>query len=92
MPEYKVLKDFPSRNGAKEYKTGRIIELNKSTRTRTLIAMGYIKEAERETDPTFKIAWAIKNHVKGAERVKVQRYYPAESFDGQCYLVEIYGK
>lgn len=48
MPAYKVNTRFPSRNGAKEYKEGQIIQLEENSRTKSLIEMGYIEPAEEE--------------------------------------------
>lgn len=44
MHEYRVLKEFPSRNGAKNYEPEQLIWLRLNTRTRALVDLGYIQE------------------------------------------------
>lgn len=47
MGVYKVLKDFPSRNGVKQYEAGTSVQLDDNSRTKALIEMGFI---EKDTD------------------------------------------
>lgn len=43
MHEYKIIKDFPSRNGVKHYKAGNTVVLGWNSRTKALIGMGFIR-------------------------------------------------
>lgn len=56
---YKVLKDFPSRNGVRQYQAGQSIQLDLNSRTKSLLEMGYIENTVVERDSTTTIAEAI---------------------------------
>lgn len=69
MGVYKVLKDFPSRNGVKQYKAGTSIQLYDNSRTKALVEMGAIaKTAKGPTSLTCDIVRAISNIPKIGDR------------------------
>ncbi|MCM1218178.1 MAG: hypothetical protein NC548_27145 [Lachnospiraceae bacterium] len=86
---YKVLKDFPSRNGANQYKAGRVIQLDMNTRTKALVEMGYIKEAFLKSSPnmTADIALAIKRNIESVKHVRATLDHRTNT--GAVYAVSI---
>lgn len=50
MTLYKVLKDFPSRNGVTQYKVGQSVCLDPNSRTKALVEMGYVEEYSPDDD------------------------------------------
>lgn len=70
MSAYKVIKDFPSRNGVTQYKAGQTIQLDENSRTKALVEMGYIEKHSAGKDLITSIAVAIQQ-VTGIKRTKI---------------------
>lgn len=70
MGIYKVLKDFPSRNGVRQYKVGQNIQLDDNSRTKALVGMGYIKNESNGLRLARLIVDAISS-VRGIKDVSV---------------------
>lgn len=71
MGIYKVLKDFPSRNGVRQYKAGQNIHLDDNSRTKALMEMGYIEAKLSTASLVERIALAITK-LDGVTGVKVE--------------------
>lgn len=71
MSAYKVLKDFPSRNGVRQYKVGQIIHLDENSRTKALSEWKYIEKIE--VSIAGRIAVAIRQ-IRGVRLANVKQY------------------
>lgn len=87
MGIYKVLKDFPSRNGVKQYKTGESITLDNNSRTKALLEMGYIGDLRRGVIVDLPAFIATTLHETGRfKRVKI-RQLSKDSKTNYIYLI-----
>ncbi len=71
MGVYKVLKDFPSRNGVTQYKAGQTIQLDENSRTKALVEMEYVRKVEygSQTASNNKLAVRICDAVSKIDGV-----------------------
>lgn len=70
MSVYKVIKDFPSRNGVRQYKTDQMVSLDANSRTKALLEMGYIIEKCDESSLPHKIVRALST-IKGVKNATI---------------------
>lgn len=82
MGIYKVIKDFPSRNGVRQYKAGSNVELGTNSRTKALVEMGYISKCIESEISVKEVADAIKKIPKVRE---VSVRYTGHNLE-KCYF------
>lgn len=94
MGIYKVLKDFPSRNGVEQYKLGETIHLDENSRTKALAEMGYIEKnnaemqrSSRNIDLARRICHTISK-IRGVSDVSVTTAGTGKKYHLFCVKVE----